>query len=111
MAAIEERASEDGNAAGEECLYRSDPGYRAVIASRDECGCVVRLENTESVQQAPSSWLADGFEERQRRCLPRVEEHEEACQHLQPRHGATVWYRRLRRNRSLGNCRFERRAI
>jgi hypothetical protein len=82
MAAIEERACEDGDAAGEECLYRSDPGHRAVIATRDERGCVVCLEDAESVQQTPGGWLVNGFKEYHRHCLPRVEEHEESCQHL-----------------------------
>jgi len=50
MTTIEERTSEDGDAAGEERLYRSDPGHGAVVASRNECGCVIRLEDAESVQ-------------------------------------------------------------
>ena len=82
MTAIEERASEDSDAAREESLYRADPGYGAVIAPWDERGCVVRLEDTESVQETPSSRLVNGFIAGYRRCLPRVEEHEEACQHL-----------------------------
>lgn len=50
MAAIEERTSEYSDAAGEESLYRADPGYSAVVTARDERGCVVRLEDTKSVQ-------------------------------------------------------------
>lgn len=83
MTAIEERASEDGDAAGEESLYRSDPGHCAVVASRDEGGRVIRLEDTKSVQQTPSSWSVNDFiENSHRHYLPRIEEHEEPCQHL-----------------------------
>lgn len=49
MTAIEERASEDGDTAGKESLYRANPGYSAVVAPWDECGGVVRLEDTEGV--------------------------------------------------------------
>lgn len=50
MAAIEKRTSEDSDATGQESLYRSDPGYGAVVAPWDECGRVIRLEDAEGVQ-------------------------------------------------------------
>lgn len=56
MAAVEERTGEDGDAAGEECLDRADPGYSAVIATRNEGRGVVCLKNTEGIQEAPINW-------------------------------------------------------
>lgn len=50
MAAIEERTSEDGDTAGEESLYRANPGHGTVVAPWNECGRVIRLEDAESVQ-------------------------------------------------------------
>lgn len=50
MTAVEERTSEDGDATGEEGLYRANPGYSTVVATWDERGCVICLEDTKSVQ-------------------------------------------------------------
>jgi hypothetical protein len=55
MATVEERTSEDGDAAGKECLNRANPGHCAIIAIGNEGGGVVCLENTERVQQAPTN--------------------------------------------------------
>lgn len=65
MTAVKERSSENGYTAGEESLYRANPGNCAIVALWNKSGGVVVLKGAECIQQAP-----------------RVEEHKEAGKDL-----------------------------